>query len=67
MQPVGRMRKKIALATSSSDGPHVAPERGKSFLKAGRSIDDDEFWRLQAAIDQIVEEHPPRGFALSCS
>jgi hypothetical protein len=25
----------------------VAPERGKSFLEAGRAIDNDEFRRLQ--------------------
>jgi hypothetical protein len=44
---------------------HVAPERGKSFFEARRAIDDDEFWRLQAAVNQIIEERPPGGFALS--
>jgi hypothetical protein len=44
---------------------HVAPERGKSFFEARRAIDDDEFWRLQAAVNQIIEERPPGGFTLS--
>ena len=44
---------------------HAAPERGKSFLKTRRAIDNDEFGRLQAAIDEIVEKRPPGRFALS--
>ena len=43
---------------------HVAPERGKGFLETSRAIDNDEFRRLQAAIDEIVEERPPSRLAL---
>ena len=43
----------------------MAPERGKRFLEAGRAVDDDEFRRLQAAIDEIVEKRPPGGFAFA--
>jgi len=44
---------------------HVAPERGKSVLETRCAIDNDEFRRLQAAVDQIVEERPPGRLALS--
>ena len=42
---------------------HVGPERGERLL-GGRAVDHDEFRRLQATFDQIVEERPP-GLLLS--
>jgi hypothetical protein len=43
---------------------HAAPERGKSFIETRRAIDNDEFGRLQAPIDEIVEKRPLGRLAL---
>jgi hypothetical protein len=54
VQPVGRMGEKISvLMHRTALSWRVAPERGKSFFEARRAIDDDEFWRFQAAVNQI--------------
>ena len=48
MQPVRRMSEKIAMFMHRTAWDrHVAPERGKSFLEAGRAIDNDKLRHLQ--------------------
>ena len=65
MQPVWRMPEEIAvLMNRAALDQHAAPKRGKSFLETRRAIDNDEFGRLQATIDEIVEKRPPGCFAL---
>ena len=43
---------------------HIGPERRQRLVQAGTAVDDDEFRRLQAARDQVVQQSPPSRFAL---
>ena len=67
MQPLRRMSEKVAMLSRhrAALNRHVGPERGERLLEAGRAVDDDEFRRLQATFDQIVEERPPGLLTLS--
>jgi hypothetical protein len=44
---------------------NIGPQRRQRLLQAGRAVDDDEFRRLQAAFDQIVEQRPPGRLSLA--
>ncbi len=51
------------LVNRAALNQNIRPKRGQRLLEAGSAIDDDELRRLQAAIDEAVEERPPGGFA----
>src|SRR5438132_5611289 len=60
------MGKKIAMFVNRAAlDQNIRPKRGQRPLKAGSAIDDDELRRFQAAVDEIIEERPPGGLALS--
>src|ERR1700730_6654941 len=56
MQPVGGMSKEVAMFMHGATlNWNVAPERGERLLETRGAVDNDEFWRLQSAFDEIVE------------
>ncbi|TPV98791.1 MAG: hypothetical protein USCAAHI_01783 [Beijerinckiaceae bacterium] len=66
VQPLRRMGQQIAmLMHRAALNRHIGPQRGERVLEPRRAVDDDEFRRLQSALDKIVEQRPPGGLALS--
>src|ERR687887_2352609 len=60
------MGQKIAmLVNRAALEQNIRPQRGERFFKAWSAIDDDELRRSQAAVDEIIEEAPPGGFAFA--
>jgi len=65
-QPLGRVRQQIAvLVHRATLNRHVRPQRGERLLQTRRAVDDDELRRRQSAVDQIVEQRAPSGFAFA--
>ena len=65
MQPVWRVGEKVAvLVHRAALNRRLGPERCERPIKAGTAIDDNEFRRLHAARDQVVQQRPPSRFAL---
>ena len=66
MQPLRRMSQQIAmLVRGAALDWNILPQRRQCLLEAQRAIDDDEFGRLQSALDEIAEQGPPGGLALA--
>ena len=49
------------LVNRAALNQNIRPKRGK----AGSAIDDDEFRRLQATFNEIIEQRPSGGFAFA--
>src|SRR6202011_3780545 len=44
---------------------HSVPDRGNGLVEPRRAVDDEEFWALQPALDEIVEDSAPGFDALA--
>ena len=64
MQPLRCMCQQVTmLVHRTALDRNVRPERRQGRVEAGTAIDDDQFRRLQAPLDEIVEQRPPGRFA----
>ena len=53
------------VCTRAALDRNVRPERRQGRVEAGTAINDDQFRRLQAPADEIVEQRPPGRFTLA--
>src|ERR1700739_4091980 len=47
------------LVDRAALGRHVAPEGGQRLLQPSAAVDDQELWRAQPSLDEIVENGAP--------
>ena len=60
VQPLRRMREKVAmLVHRAALNRDIGPQHSQRRIQPRGAVDDDEFRRLQATFDKIVEEHSP--------
>src|ERR1700730_13097255 len=60
MQPLGRVGEQVAvLVDRAALGRHVAPERGQRLLQPAPTVNNEELWLAQPALDEIVENGTP--------
>jgi hypothetical protein len=60
MQPLGRVGEQVAvLVNRAALGRHVAPERGQRLLQPAPTVNNQELWLAQPALDEIVEDGAP--------
>ena len=60
MQPLGCVSEQVAvLVDRAASGRHVAPERGQRLLQPAPTVNNEELWPAQPALDEIVENGTP--------